>query len=381
MSSGLTVPSEGSLENQEAGQKDSSENSNPRAYTFVLPGRGRSGGVRVTVEMAEHLLKRGHSVRIVYRQPGLCSARGLKIRLLQFSRQWQFKDTDWLPGFSGEVIRYENFSDLEAIGFVENELVIAVGTMTVDDVYRLPSSVHRIRYCHGFSEHKSEAMWKLDMPTISVSPMLIDRLKEFRCDIAGIVPNGINADEYFVEERERNAIGCLYNENLKKAPVETLRLIGKLAKKYPEVPLFVISDRPKPTEIPDSVHYVRYPSVDDAREIYNKCKLWLVTSKSEGFCLPILEAMACGAAVVSSDHDTVGGLVTDKVNGRIVETGSDEAFLSVIDELLSSEDLRRSLVSEGGKTVVKFSWDAAVDAMELLAQERFSGLVETAAAK
>ena len=36
---------------------------------FILPGIGISGGVRVTVIQANYLIERGHSVRILYRQP------------------------------------------------------------------------------------------------------------------------------------------------------------------------------------------------------------------------------------------------------------------------------------------------------------------------
>lgn len=50
--------------------------------TLVLPGRGRSGGVRATVEMARMLLSRGYRGHIVAYRPPVGSERYFKERIL-----------------------------------------------------------------------------------------------------------------------------------------------------------------------------------------------------------------------------------------------------------------------------------------------------------
>ena len=49
--------------------------------TFVLPVRGTSGGVRVTVKMANLLLAEGYDVRIVWHCPSIFSKKRLFLNL------------------------------------------------------------------------------------------------------------------------------------------------------------------------------------------------------------------------------------------------------------------------------------------------------------
>lgn len=46
--------------------------------------------------------------------------------------------------------------------------------------------------------------------------------------------------------------------------------------------------------LPPGTEYNKEPRQDQLKEFYRKCDAWLFSSSSEGFGLPILEAMACG---------------------------------------------------------------------------------------
>ena len=93
------------------------------------------------------------------------------------------------------------------VAVFRNEVVIAVGTMTIEDVFNLPGSVLKVRYCHGISENQPELTrraWGLPMPTICVSKTLAPVLKDLTgAEPLTVIPNGINATEYFEEDRER----------------------------------------------------------------------------------------------------------------------------------------------------------------------------------
>lgn len=332
--------------------------------TFVLPGDGRSGGVRVTAEMANQLLARGHGVRIAFRRPPTASLANLKRSVQRTAlRCLGNSDYDWLPAFRGPRVGYQT---LGSLSFSEGEIVIAVGSRTVEDVDALTAPVRKVRYCHGFSDYLAELTsraWSIPMPTIAVSPTLIPRLQSMGCEIIGTVPNGINPSEYFVEPSSRNGVGLIFNNNPKKAPAETIELVRLLRSRLPDLPCYVFSDAPRQPGFPKDTFW-RLPSVDRARWIYNQCRVWVVTSKSEGFCLPILEAMACGCAVVSSDHDTVSGLIQHEVNGLIVPIGDNDAFLRAIRRLLEEPEFCARLVAQGHDTARRFSWAEAVLKME-----------------
>lgn len=340
------------------------------SVTFVLPGRGPSGGVRATVEMGNELRSRGYRVRIAYPRLSPFTRAWLRWTLdevlsrLSWSRRIR---NDWVQDFEGPLLAYRKTQRIE---LDENEVVVAVGTKGVLEMQTIASDAsRRVRYCHGFSDHDSrltEWAWGGSMPTIAVSALLADRIEHYSgSPPIHIVPNGIRRSQYFVEHHvRRDGIGLVYSSNPKKSPAHAQALAHAISEEFPDIPLCAFGADRRPSGFPDSLHYWRKPVVSQSRWIYNRSLIWLVVSKSEGFCLPILEAMACGTAVISTDHDTARGLVHPGENGLLVPVGSTEAFLAEIRSLLNDPAQRRRLVSNGYRTVQKYSWERATDAME-----------------
>jgi hypothetical protein len=335
------------------------------SLTFLLPGDACSGGVRVTMQMANMLLKRGHTVRIAYRRWPVFSSD----RMLSFARSVKLaccgiSETSWINEFVGAKEAFLNLSDLR---FKNDEIVIAVGNDAIEELQALPANVIKVRYCHGLVEQGREQIqrvWGGQMRTIVVSPKLATTLTEY-CEtpILGIVPNGISPEEYFVENRDRNGIGFIFHGSPLKGSEITTDLVNALHDRFPEAPLHVFGTFPKPQALA-SYEYTRYPSVEKARDIYNRCKIWLITSRDEGFCLPILEAMACGCGVISSKHINSAGLIEDGMNGFIVPYGDIPGYLRISEQLLSDESLRGNIVKNGFNTVRRFTWESAASSME-----------------
>ena len=332
---------------------------------FVLPGSGRSGGTRVTVELGNHLLRRRHNVQIACRVSPFFSPNGIKRTL----RKYHFgllgiNNYDWIQLFEGQLQYYSN---IEQIELQNGMIVIAVGSMAVDDVLRLRGDIFKIRYCHGFSEHNPKLMesaWTEPMPTIAVSEMLVQKLEEYSGQkVIGVVPNGINRNDYFNEALTRDGIGTIFSTNPKKLPEDTITLMVEINKRWPLLARYVFGMSRCPKELPENVYW-RFPSVAKSRELYNRSKIWLVTSYSEGFCLPVLEAMACGCAVISTNHDTAPGLIEHEKNGFLVPIGDIDGFLKYIDLLLNDEETRMSLVKAGQETLMRFTWENAANNME-----------------
>jgi glycosyltransferase involved in cell wall biosynthesis len=253
------------------------------------------------------------------------------------------------------------------LGFQEGEIVIAAGTFTIHDVYDLPARVHKVRYCLGFNEHLSdltESAWGLPMPTVSLSDQLLTKLEEISGKKPlGAVPSGIRRSQYYDEGIEREGIGGIYYDHFKKAPEVMIEVLRRAGLRWPRAPQYVFSMSKRPKGL-DQARFFRYPSVDKARELYNRSKVWIVTSRSEGFCLPIIEAMACGCAVVSTDHDSAPGLIRDGDNGFLVPIGDVDAFMDRIGRLLEDEGLRRNVAAAAAATVERFTWERSAEMME-----------------
>lgn len=333
--------------------------------TFVLPGMNRSGGVRVTMEMACRLQQRGIDTRVAYRRRPKLSWQALKDVFKNLTTTVRYRHVDWMTDVEVCVEPFVKLSDLK---FERGEIVIAVGVYTVKDVYELNRDVKKVRFNHGFSvgiNGLTRFAWgPLPMVTITVSNTLVPLLEEISGQkVAAVIPNGVNPREYFVENKVRDGIGFMYSSHPNKAPQDLLRVVSGIKASWPEVPIrcFSTEKKPKGLEVDE---YVRYPSISRARELYNRSLIWLVTSYEEGLPGPVLEAMACGCCVVSSDNLGSKEIIEHNVNGVLVCKGDIRGFLDAIGSLLLDKDKRDSIAMAGMETVKRFSWDVAVSKME-----------------
>jgi glycosyltransferase involved in cell wall biosynthesis len=339
---------------------------NARRVTFLLPGDNRSGGVRVTAVMGNMLLARGWDVRIAHRRPGRLTVRGLAETATRAVRTVvPGREEGWLHVFRGRVERY---ADVNGLSFAPQEVVIAVGTYMVPDVVAIRAGVTKVRFNHGFPAEMSDdfrAAWSIPMTTITVSRTMVSRLEAMSGGkVAAVVPNGIDRAEYFeVPGVRRDAVGTIYSSHPNKAPADIVRLVNRVGEAMPAVPRLLFSTEPRPDGLAGA-SYEMYPPIARAREIYSRSVAWLLASTTEGLPGPVLEAMACGAVVVSTDNEGSLEVIEDGVNGLIVPRGDIEAFLPKIRALFEDDALRRRLAAGGFETAKRFSWDVAAERMD-----------------
>lgn len=92
----------------------------------------------------------------------------------------------------------------------------------------------------------------------------------------------------------------------------------------------------------------------DLPAIYNLCNVFLYPSLRESFGIPMLEAMRCGAPVITSNTSSMPEVSGDAA--YIVDPFKPEEITKGIEEILSNEKLRNELVEKGLKQSAKFSW-------------------------
>jgi glycosyltransferase involved in cell wall biosynthesis len=113
---------------------------------------------------------------------------------------------------------------------------------------------------------------------------------------------------------------------------------------------------------PDRVEVAGY--VEDLPSAYRRATALLMTSRCEGFGLPVLEAMACGTPVLaftnSSLPEVVGGA------GALVADGDVEAMAKAVRRLVDSPGMREELVQAGLRRSEQFRWGDMVTAYRQL---------------
>jgi glycosyltransferase involved in cell wall biosynthesis len=101
----------------------------------------------------------------------------------------------------------------------------------------------------------------------------------------------------------------------------------------------------------ERIKLVGFVSDQELRALYSSCSAFIYPSLYEGFGLPPLEAMACGAPVIASRVPSI----KESVARIISATDSKDLARNVI-ELLRDEQARRSLSLRGIKYAQEFSW-------------------------
>jgi len=345
--------------------------------SYVLSGRGRAGGVRVTVDSATEMLKRGHRVRILYYRPRFQLGRWARNVLRRGRHPWRYEwiprplvhrgNYDWLDKIAGEV---EPFHDLNSCSFERGEVLIGIGIFgcgALDDLSN--RDVVPLQYYHGMSFGDEEMRLKAcraKLPKIVVSSSLIDAVRERGGKTPfAVVHNGIHLTDYFpsAPDQRRTGIGTIYSAADAKDPNAAIAVFEKVRRERADLPIRVFGTGRQPKEIVNA-EYTRFPSIETVRNIYSRTAVWLLASRSEGFGAPILEAMACGCAVVSTRCGGPEDIIEDGVNGFLVDVGDVASVVERAFTLIDNPDLRRRIVQNGLETAKRFTWERATDQLE-----------------
>ncbi len=329
---------------------------------FILPGRGASGGVRVTCAMASHLRDRGHDVRILCRKHDSVLDRFKRVRDRMFYAGVQ----DWLAQFAGRV---DEFRDLATCQFAQDELIVAVGMSISAEMERLaflPNT--KVQYIHGATPWAPELMQRalsIPLPKIIVASYLEEIVTRLgQGEIVGLIHNGVDASEYFPSVTEqRDGIGLIYSSHWAKDPETTLAVIAQLSRLHPSIRIRVFGADRRPSQIPSSM-YRRYPSVQEARQIYCRSHVWMMASQSEGFPAPVLEAMACGCCVVATDCGGTRDMITHGENGFLVPVGDSDEIVKKVEFLLSDSQVRSQISRRAEQTAKQFNWESSINKLE-----------------
>jgi len=97
-----------------------------------------------------------------------------------------------------------------------------------------------------------------------------------------------------------------------------------------------------------------YVEAQDLPPLIKGAAIFLFPTLYEGFGLPILEAMACGTPVITSDiephREVAGGAAA------LVDPYNPQSLADKIAEILDNPDYRQSLIAGGQKRSAEFSW-------------------------
>ena len=89
--------------------------------------------------------------------------------------------------------------------------------------------------------------------------------------------------------------------------------------------------------------------------LYNLAEVFVLPSLWEGFGLPVLEAMACGAPVLASNRASLPEVVGEA--GLLFDPTRVDELKELLYNVLQNRDLRQKMRTDGFLQAKKFSWD------------------------
>ncbi len=135
----------------------------------------------------------------------------------------------------------------------------------------------------------------------------------------------------------------------------------------PRLPLMICGDPGWRVRVPSGVGVTGWVDRERLRTLYQRARMFVYPSRYEGFGIPPLEAMACGAPVIA----TRTGAIPDYAEGAalLVDPGDREALRAAILRLQGNESLRSELRDKGIERSKQYRWDRSAQLMTELLSE------------
>jgi len=152
----------------------------------------------------------------------------------------------------------------------------------------------------------------------------------------------------------------------KRFPEWKLNIFGK----YDTDNTFILMS--EKMNLSDSITF--YKPTQDILNKYLESSVMVVSSRSEGFGMVLIEAMACGLPCVSFDCPYgPSDIITDGDDGFLVENGNTDAFAERIMQLIEDETLRKKMGAAAKENVKRFMPENIISQWDKLFKELVNG--------
>lgn len=331
-------------------ERDVEDPAGRRRIIFVLNATSVSGGIRTVFEEAEGLADRGFAVEI-----------------------WSLEgQPEWIE-LNVPVTSFRTYADLLFALRGERAIKVATWWETAEIVF-LASVNHGIPvdYVQEFEtwfypdqadgRAAVAASYRPEFRTITIARYQHAELADVGVR-AELIPVGYDPETFHVDttvDRDHDVLLALGRSFFQKNFAMTRRAWERLGPERPRLLLFggepdIVSH--------DSAEYVVRPGDDEVRGLYNRATCFVQTSYHEGFSLPILEAMACGCPVITTDSHGNRDFCENGVNCLIVPQDDDAALAAAISRLLGDPGLQARLREAGLRTAERYRWNVVLARM------------------
>jgi len=330
--------------------------------TFLAPHVRIAGGVRAILAYADRLAGRGHDVTLVVPAPSRVRAAWRNVRGV---------GPDWVPELRARV-RWVRRWTPEALA--QGDVVVATAWQSAAAVAAAPAQCgakfyfvqHYESLYHGAPD-AVDATYRLPLRKIVISTWLRDLLRERFGSPAEVLVTPVDPELFHptpTAVASRPRVLMLHHEYAWKGVADGLEAVARVRRRVPALRLVGFGVKPPPEGMPyDEFH--RSPPQGRLAAVYSSCGIYLCPSWDEGLGMPSMEAMACGAALVTYDNGGCRDYARDGETALVARRRDVADLAAKLERVVVNEPLRGRLAAAGMRFVTTaFVWDRAVRRLE-----------------
>jgi glycosyltransferase involved in cell wall biosynthesis len=332
-------------------------------FIFHSQGTTPSGGSKVMYEYADFLASyyKVEIIHLAWKSNTASIIKGVLKYLYFFNR---FSPKKWFS-FSNKVVLKWVFT--LTLPKIDADILIATAWETAELIYKLKIMKPIVYFVQAdeslFDEpvrrnwqERVRETWKYPWKKIVVAEFLKNQILQY--DKSGNIikiSNGIKFDHFHITtpiaQRDPYSISMLAHNFFWKGTRDGINALEIVHKKCPELRVVLFSTYKKMDYIPDWVDYRHNPSQNEIVQIYNNSAIFISCSHTEGFGLPVAEAMACGCCTVVTDIPAYRDFTVENVTSLYYPVGDCQKLAESIIALIENKGMREELANNGYKQV------------------------------
>jgi len=223
---------------------------------------------------------------------------------------------------------------------------------------------HLFAYDELGESHKAflQSQYSLAHYILTVSREVAKYIKQLFNREAIVIHNGIDTTlfhhrTWIREHKKEDYLLIVGNDQYAFKGIPDMIAAYKIIKEeLPHMKLYWITPESPTIDVKDVTKVIVAPNQDDIPSIYQQASLYMQGSYYEAFGLPILEAMACGCPVLTTDCIGMRDYVSHNQNAIVLKSHSPMDIAEQVMHVMNNYKIRRKIVAGGLKTARKFRW-------------------------
>lgn len=345
------------------------------AFVMPKPPQKVNGGYRIVYQYANYLSRRGHEITIYYTTNRGANGKGIPGFLCYLIKKAVYKRNQWFP--LDEHITQKVIYDIKEKYLEYQDAMFATMISTSRKVDALSNKTAKKKYyliqgfeTWGLTEEEVYETYNYDFTNIAISKYLYDLVKNHSRRETVYIPNGLDFEELWVDhpinKRNSYSLAFLYHPSQDKGTYNTINVICRVKKKYPQLEVRCFGTVPRPADLPEWVSYYERADRVTVRNILNEAAIFLCSTIEEGFGLTGAESMACGCALVSTAYQAVFDYAIDRRNALLSPIGDVDAMYGNVCYLLEHSEERIRIATNAASDIHCLEWENSINAIEKL---------------